>query len=128
MTRTFVFTGPSLDGREVRALAPDAVVLPPVGHGDLLACGARPGDRVAILDGVFFQSASVRHKEICALIEQGVAVHGAAGMAPARGRTRTVRHGRVRGCPTPVCSGAACWNATTRSPWRTPVPSRGGAP
>ena len=84
MSRTFVFTGPSLHADEARRLMPDASILPPVRHGDLLSCGAGTGDRVVILDGVFFQSASVRHKEICALIDAGVTVHGAASMGALR--------------------------------------------
>ncbi|MGW6732451.1 TfuA-like protein [Streptomyces sp. NPDC055013] len=84
MTLTHVYAGPSLDTAAVRALLPDAVVHPPVRHGDLMASPAGPGDRVVVLDGQFFQSASVRHKEICEVIGRGAAVYGAASMGALR--------------------------------------------
>ncbi|MGW7297033.1 TfuA-like protein [Streptomyces sp. NPDC054829] len=84
MTVTHVYAGPSLGAASVRALLPDAVVHPPVRHGDLMASPVGPGDRVVILDGQFFQSASVRHKEICEVIGRGVAVYGAASMGALR--------------------------------------------
>ncbi|MFJ7077232.1 TfuA-like protein [Streptomyces sp. NPDC098781] len=84
MSVTHVYAGPSLNADAVRALLPDAVVHPPVRHGDLTASPAGPGDRVVVLDGQFFQSASVRHKEICEVIARGAAVYGAASMGALR--------------------------------------------
>ncbi|MGW0533326.1 TfuA-like protein [Streptomyces sp. NPDC003032] len=84
MSVTHVYAGPSLDAAAVRSLLPDAVVHPPVRHGDLTALPAGPGDRVVVLDGQFFQSASVRHKEICEVIGDGAAVYGAASMGALR--------------------------------------------
>ncbi|MFI6373331.1 TfuA-like protein [Streptomyces sp. NPDC050546] len=84
MSVTHVYAGPSLDAAAVRALLPDAEVHPPVRHGDLMASAAGPGDRVIVLDGQFFQSASVRHKEICEVIGRGAAVYGAASMGALR--------------------------------------------
>lgn len=81
---THVYVGPSLDAATAQAALPGAVLHPPVRHGDLMRCDAGPGDRVAIIDGGFFQSASVRHKEITALIDRGVAVYGAASMGALR--------------------------------------------
>lgn len=84
MSVTHVYAGPSLNADAVRALLPEAVVHPPVRHGDLTASPAGPGDRVVVLDGQFFQSASVRHKEICEVIARGAAVYGAASMGALR--------------------------------------------
>lgn len=84
MSTTHVYAGPSLDAAAVHALLPDAVVHPPVRHGDLTSSPAGAGDRVVILDGQFFQSASVRHKEICEVIARGAAVYGAASMGALR--------------------------------------------
>lgn len=84
MSVTHVYAGPSLNAAAVRSLLPDAVVHPPVRHGDLTACPAGLGDRVVVLDGQFFQSASVRHKEICEVIARGAAVYGAASMGALR--------------------------------------------
>ncbi|MFF0598905.1 TfuA-like protein [Streptomyces antibioticus] len=84
MSVTHVYAGPSLNAEAVRLLLPGAVVHPPVRHGDLMASPAGAGDRVVVLDGQFFQSASVRHKEICEVIARGAAVYGAASMGALR--------------------------------------------
>ncbi|GAA1762914.1 TfuA-like protein [Luedemannella helvata] len=80
----FVFVGPSLDAAIVEHLLPGAVVRPPVAHGDLLALPAVRGDRVFLIDGLFMQAAPVRHREILALLQRGVAVAGASSMGALR--------------------------------------------
>ena len=84
MPHDLVFVGPSLPRAQVEALLPGASILPPVRHGDLLRAGARAGDRVLIIDGLFLQSAPVRHKEILALLAAGVAVMGSSSMGALR--------------------------------------------
>ncbi|SBT42605.1 TfuA-like protein [Micromonospora auratinigra] len=79
-----VFIGPSLPADEVDRLLPDAVVLPPVAHGDLLRLDVGPGDRVLIVDGFFLQHPPVRHREILDLLDRGVTVAGAASMGALR--------------------------------------------
>ncbi|NGO40663.1 TfuA-like protein [Streptomyces ureilyticus] len=79
-----VFSGPTLPADRVRAIVPAAVCHPPVRHGDLLALGACEGDVVLIIDGLWHQSAPVRHKEILLLLDAGVAVVGAASMGALR--------------------------------------------
>ncbi|MEU5903053.1 TfuA-like protein [Micromonospora sp. NPDC047527] len=79
-----VFIGPSLPADEVGRLLPDAVVLPPVAHGDLLRLDVAPGDRVLVVDGFFLQHPPVRHREILDLLDRGVTVAGAASMGALR--------------------------------------------
>ncbi|MET8547120.1 TfuA-like protein [Micromonospora zamorensis] len=79
-----VFIGPSLPADEVVRLLPDAVVLPPVAHGDLLRLDVAPGDRVLVIDGFFLQHPPVRHREILDLLDRGVTVAGAASMGALR--------------------------------------------
>ncbi|MFC0003428.1 TfuA-like protein [Micromonospora siamensis] len=79
-----VFIGPSLPTDEVDRLLPDAVVLPPVAHGDLLRLDVGPGDRVLIVDGFFLQHPPVRHREILDLLDRGVTVAGAGSMGALR--------------------------------------------
>ncbi|MEK8104213.1 TfuA-like protein [Micromonospora sp. M12] len=79
-----VFIGPSLPADEVARLLPDAVVLPPVAHGDLLRLDVAPGDRVLVIDGFFLQHPPVRHREILDLLDRGVTVAGAASMGALR--------------------------------------------
>ena len=84
MPRDFVFVGPSLPRAQVEALLPGASILPPVQLGDLLRVGARAGDRILIIDGLFLQLAPVRHKEILALLAEGVTVIGSSSMGALR--------------------------------------------
>ncbi|MFE2940269.1 TfuA-like protein [Streptomyces sp. NPDC059255] len=79
-----VFCGPTVPAARVREVVPDAVTHPPIRHGDLMRLAARPGDTVLIIDGLWHQSAPVRHKEILALLTEGVAVVGAASMGALR--------------------------------------------
>ncbi|MFC5668135.1 TfuA-like protein [Kitasatospora misakiensis] len=79
-----VFAGPTVPAARVRELVPGAVCHPPVRHGDLLRLGAGPGDTVVVIDGLWHQSAPVRHKEILLLLAEGVRVVGAASMGALR--------------------------------------------
>ena len=79
-----VYSGPTLPAARVRELLPAAVCHPPIQHGDLIRLDAAPGDTVVILDGLWHQSAPVRHKEILSLLAAGVRVVGAASMGALR--------------------------------------------
>lgn len=84
MSSCVVFVGPTLPQAEAAALLPHARILPPVRHGDLLRLDARPGDTVLIIDGLFLQTASVRHREITYLLRRGVTVAGSSSMGALR--------------------------------------------
>lgn len=84
MSRITIFTGPTLSSAQVHAIVPEAEVLPPVSAGDLLRHSFNAGDLVAIIDGFYFQAASVRHKEILLLLQRGVHVWGASSMGALR--------------------------------------------
>jgi hypothetical protein len=84
MTACTVFIGPTLPRGQVAALLPRARILPPVRHGDLLRLDAHAGDMVLIIDGLFLQTASVRHREIMYLLGQGVIVAGSSSMGALR--------------------------------------------
>ena len=79
-----IFVGPTLAGRDVLDILPGAVLHPPVEHGDLLRLACGPGDVVVLVDGFYHQRASVRHKEILALLADGVAVLGCSSMGALR--------------------------------------------
>ncbi|WP_213456328.1 TfuA-like protein [Rhizomonospora bruguierae] len=79
-----VFVGPTLPAPEVRAALPNAVVHPPVAHGDLLGLDVGAGDVVVIIDGYYHQRAPVRHKEILDLLDRGTVVVGCASMGALR--------------------------------------------
>ncbi len=84
MSTCFVFAGPTLPRAEVAALLPDARILPPVRHGDLLRLYPAAGDTVLIIDGLFLQAAAVRHREIMYLLQRGVTVAGSSSMGALR--------------------------------------------
>jgi len=83
---TFVFLGPSLSRKEAGKLC-DARFLPPVAMGDLytlVSTQARPGDAIAIIDGLFEQMPAVWHKEILHALSKGFPVYGASSMGALR--------------------------------------------
>jgi hypothetical protein len=82
--RVHVFAGPSLPQGRVSELLPDAIVHGPIAHRSVLELPLRRGDVVAIIDGLFLQSAAVRHKELLHVMEQGIEVWGAASMGALR--------------------------------------------
>ena len=80
-----VFVGPTLPGETVRRLAPDALVLPPAGQGDVAAAVVRHRpDVIALIDGVFRERLAVWHKELLWAQEEGAVVCGAASMGAFR--------------------------------------------
>lgn len=81
---THVFVGPTIAEQTVSDRLPAAIVHPPVRHGDLLALALQPGDVVAIIDGVFFRTGAIRHKELLHLLQSGVEVWGASSMGALR--------------------------------------------
>jgi hypothetical protein len=84
MSRIHVFTGPTLNAADVRSIIPHALIHPPVKHGDLFRLNPGPKDVIVIIDGLFHQSPPVRHKEILALLSDGVTVVGASSMGALR--------------------------------------------
>jgi hypothetical protein len=84
--KTFVFLGPSLGRAQARAIL-DAEYLAPVAMGDLYALAstrAQPGDRIAIVDGLFEQVPAVWHKEVLYALQRGIHVYGGSSMGALR--------------------------------------------
>jgi hypothetical protein len=82
--RVHVYCGSTITSSEVTEIIPWAVTHPPVKHGDLLQLTVSAADIVIIIDGLFYHTAPVRHKEILILIAEGVTVIGAASMGALR--------------------------------------------
>ena len=79
------FLGPSLAHHDAQAIAPNAILLPPVCQGDLLSAVDRyRPDVVVMIDGEFGQTLSVWHKEILFALHDGVRVFGASSMGALR--------------------------------------------
>lgn len=84
MPRKYCFVGPSLPDAAELAAGTGVRFMPPVAAGDLLRLNVRAGDVIAIVDGYFHQTRSVRHKEILDLLGRGVHVLGASSMGALR--------------------------------------------
>ncbi|MCV7109349.1 TfuA-like protein, partial [Mycolicibacterium setense] len=82
--RIVVTAGPTISDDDVHAVVPHAEVVPPIAFGHALGYGLRPGDALLIVDGLFFQQASVRHKELLTLISDGIRVVGSSSMGALR--------------------------------------------
>ncbi|KAA1244755.1 TfuA-like protein [Mycobacterium simiae] len=82
--RLVVTAGPTIDVNDIHAVAPNAEVAKPISFGDALGYGLKQGDTLLIVDGLFFQHAPVRHKELLTLMEDGVRVVGSSSMGALR--------------------------------------------
>jgi hypothetical protein len=87
-----VFLGPTLPVDAARAYL-DATYLPPAQQGDLIsALYARRPSAIGLIDGYFFQSLSVWHKEILDALGHGIPVYGASSIGALRA-AETCRYG-----------------------------------
>jgi hypothetical protein len=81
--RIVVFAGPSLPAG-LRPSDPRLVWLEPAKAGDGLRLAGRGAAAVALIDGVFDEQPSIRHKELLVLMAEGTALFGAASMGALR--------------------------------------------
>lgn len=78
-----VFAGPSVTP-DVRNRFQDIDWRPPAVAGDLLSLVESGGDKVLLIDGLFDEQASVKHKEAIALMAAGTRLYGASSMGALR--------------------------------------------
>jgi len=83
MRKVIVFLGPSLDWESARQLL-DAEYRAPAARGDITRAALEGASVIGLIDGVFFQECSVAHREILAVLRQGVRVVGASSMGALR--------------------------------------------
>jgi hypothetical protein len=84
MKRRFAFVGPTVAPSDPIRSLPGVEFRPPARHGSLYRESLTSADRVLIVDGIYQQSAPIRHQEILAHIQTGVHVSGAASMGALR--------------------------------------------
>ncbi len=83
--RTVVFSGPTLSHRDIAAMLPDAICLPPAVQGSVLAATLEfTPATILLIDGGFQSEPAVRHNEILWAISRGIHVAGAASMGALR--------------------------------------------
>lgn len=78
-----VFLGPSLARTEAQAIL-RADYRAPAGQGDILRAYADKPAAIALIDGVFKDAPTVRHREILWALSRGIPVFGAASMGALR--------------------------------------------
>jgi hypothetical protein len=82
---TVIFVGSSLRPEMVRALLPEAHILPPARQGDIYRVVRDLGPRcIGLIDGVFLHVPAVWHREILWAMDRGTQVFGAASMGALR--------------------------------------------
>ncbi|MGW1154855.1 TfuA-like protein [Streptomyces rubiginosohelvolus] len=79
-----VFCGPTIGSKEVREIIPSAHIHDPIKHGDLIRLDLSHSDQVVIIDGLYHNHPTIRHKELLAAIERGIMVVGASSMGALR--------------------------------------------
>ena len=78
-----VYTGTSISQREARRIL-DADYRPPVRRNDIKRLISSSPDIIGIIDGVFFDSAAVAHREIMEALKNGIRVVGGSSMGALR--------------------------------------------
>ncbi len=78
-----VYTGTSISHSEARTIL-DAEYLPPVKRNDIKKLIKSSPDIIGIIDGVFFDSAAVAHREIIEALKMGITVVGGGSMGALR--------------------------------------------
>lgn len=82
--RIVVTAGPTISAAGIRTVVSNAQVVEPISFGQAFRYDLGRGDTLLIIDGLFFQQASVRHKELLTLIADGVRVIGCSSMGALR--------------------------------------------
>ena len=79
-----VLVGPSLATDSVKAIAPRAVIHPPAKYGSIYKLIETSCNQILLIDGLFYYSASVWHREIIAALNSGIEVFGCSSMGALR--------------------------------------------
>ena len=79
-----VYSGPSISPDEVRAILPDAVVMPAIKRGDLYRDRMLGFSFFLILDGVFFHELAIPPRELLDVLADGAVLVGATSMGAIR--------------------------------------------
>ncbi len=78
-----VYTGTSINHSDARNIL-DADYRPPVKRHDIMRLMKSPPEIIGIIDGVFFDSAAVAHREIIEALKSSITVVGGASMGALR--------------------------------------------
>lgn len=84
MQNIITFIGPSLRPEEVAKYLPEAECRPPAKRGDIAKAVSDGAHVIVLIDGVFFQTEAVAHREILAALKSGVKMYGSSSMGALR--------------------------------------------
>jgi len=84
-SQLIVFAGPSIEKEFIQSKLPHARVLPPVAQGQIAEIISHEDvQTILLIDGLFYQSLSVLHKEIILALQQGINIVGCSSMGALR--------------------------------------------
>lgn len=84
-SQLIVFAGPSIEKEIIQSKLPHAGILPPVAQGQIAEIISHNDiQTILLIDGLFYQSLSVLHKEIILALQQGVQIVGCSSMGALR--------------------------------------------
>ena len=82
-SQLIVFAGPSIEKEFIQRKLPYAKILPPVAQGQIAEIISHEDvQTILLIDGLFYQSLSVLHKEIILALQQGVNIVGCSVWVP----------------------------------------------
>jgi len=84
MPNIITFIGPSLQPEDVTRYLQDAECRPPAKRGDIVKAVSDGARVIVLIDGVFFQTEAVAHREILSALKAGVKIYGASSMGALR--------------------------------------------
>jgi hypothetical protein len=93
MGRPIIFLGPSLES-EAAIQVIDADFRPPVKQGDILRAAVDDPPAIGIVDGIFRNAPTIRHRDIMWVLSRVIPVFGAASMGALRA-SELCQHGMI---------------------------------
>lgn len=81
---TAVFVGPTLSPDDVRKILPSALLKPPAKHGSVYELVGKGVENILIIDGYFYSTPSLWHREILMAIDSGISVYGSSSLGALR--------------------------------------------
>lgn len=84
MKKITVFLGPSLSIKEAKTYLSNAFFKPPAKRGDITVEKNLKTDVICLIDGLFYEQASVGHKEILYALKNGIQIFGSSSMGALR--------------------------------------------
>ena len=83
-SNTVIFVGPTLSSDDVLEVLPGALLRPPAKHGSIYELVGKGVEKILVIDGYFYSTPSLWHREILMAIDSGISVYGSASLGALR--------------------------------------------